>query len=56
MPSIPLKNVSIRGTSKVELISQAEAAQEEARSALSQEKIPRAYRDSVRDYFDDLKK
>ena len=31
-------------------------AQTEAQSALSQEKVPRAYKGSVRDYFDDLKK
>ena len=29
---------------------------DEAQSALSQEKVPRAYQGAVRDYFDDLKK
>ena len=56
MPSITLKGVSIKGTSKVNYEEQVVAAQSEAQSALSQEKVPRAYRDSVRDYFDDLKK
>jgi hypothetical protein len=31
------------------------AAQVAAQSALSQERVPRAYRDAVREYFDDLK-
>ena len=33
----------------------AAAAQSDAQSALSQEKVPRAYQGAVRDYFDDLK-
>ena len=56
MPSITLKGVSIKGTSSVQFQEEAVAAQSDAQSALSQEKVPRAYRDSVRDYFDDLKK
>jgi hypothetical protein len=56
MPSITLKGVSIKGTSNVEFKEAAAAAQSEAQSALSQEKVPRAYRGAVRDYFDDLKK
>ena len=56
MPSIPLKNVSIRGMSKVELIQAAAAAQEDSQAPSSQDRIPRAYKDSVRDYFDDVKK
>ena len=28
----------------------------EAQSALNQDKVPRAYQNAVRDYFDDLKK
>jgi len=31
------------------------AAQSDASNSLNQDKVPRAYRDSVRDYFDDLK-
>jgi len=56
MPSITLKGVSIKGTSKVSYEEAAAAAQSEAQSALSQEKVPRAYQGAVRDYFDDLKK
>jgi predicted nucleic acid-binding Zn-ribbon protein len=56
MPSITLKGVSIKGTSKVDYEAAAAAAQSDAQSALSQEKVPRAYQGSVRDYFDDLKK
>ncbi|MDB6122789.1 MAG: hypothetical protein JWQ71_1782 [Pedosphaera sp.] len=56
MPSITLKGVSIKGQSKVAYEEAAVAAQGDAQSALSQEKVPRAYQGAVRDYFDDLKK
>ena len=56
MPSITLKGVSIKGQSKVAYEQSTVAAQQEAQSALSQEKVPRAYQGAVRDYFDDLKK
>ncbi len=56
MPSITLKGVSIKGQSKVAYEEAAVAAQADAQSALSQEKVPRAYQGAVRDYFDDLKK
>jgi hypothetical protein len=56
MPSITLKGVSIKGTSKVDYEAAATAAQSDAQSALSQEKVPRAYQGAVKDYFDDLKK
>jgi hypothetical protein len=56
MPSITLKGVSTRGQSTVEYEAAAAAAQEEAQNALNQDKVPRAYQNAVRDYFDDLKK
>ncbi|HEY5911748.1 MAG TPA: hypothetical protein VJA21_14195 [Verrucomicrobiae bacterium] len=56
MPSITLKGVSIKGQSKVAYEEAATAAQSDAQSALSQEKVPRAYQNAVKDYFDDLKK
>ena len=56
MPSITLKGVSIKGSSKVVLEEASVAAQADAQSALSQEKVPRAYQGAVRDYFDDQKK
>jgi hypothetical protein len=56
MPSITLKGVSIKGQSKVQFEEAAAAAQSEAQSALSQEKVPRAYQGAVKDYFDDIKK
>jgi len=56
MPSITLKGVSIKGQSKVTYEEAAATAQSEAQSALSQDKVPRAYQGAVRDYFDDLKK
>jgi len=56
MPSITLKGVSLKGESKVAYEEAAAAAQSEAQSALSQEKVPRAYQGAVKDYFDDLKK
>jgi chemotaxis protein histidine kinase CheA len=55
MPSITLKGVSIKGTSKVNFKEVAAAAQSDAQSALSQEQVPRAYQGAVRDYFNDLK-
>ena len=56
MPSITLRGVSIKGQSKVQYEEAAAAAQSEAQSALSQEKVPRAYQGAVKEYFDDLKK
>jgi hypothetical protein len=56
MPSISLRGVGIKGQSKVAYEEAATAAQAEAESALGQDKVPRAYRDSVKNYFDDLKK
>jgi hypothetical protein len=56
MPSITLKGVSIKGQSKVAYEEATAAAQSDAQSALSQEKVPRAYQGAVKDYFDDLKK
>ncbi|HEY9173780.1 MAG TPA: hypothetical protein VI136_15970 [Verrucomicrobiae bacterium] len=56
LPSITLKGVSIKGTSKVQYEEAVTAAQADAQSALSQEKVPRAYQGAVKDYFDDLKK
>jgi hypothetical protein len=56
MPSITLKGVSIKGQSQVAYEEAATAAQSDAQSALSQDKVPRTYRGAVKDYFDDLKK
>ena len=55
MPSFTLRGMSIKGSSKVQFQEAVTAAQSDARHALNQDKVPRAYRDSVRDYFDDLK-
>jgi hypothetical protein len=56
MPSITLKGVSIKGQSTVQFEEAAATAQSEAQSALNQDQVPRAYQNTVRDYFDDLKK
>ncbi len=56
MPSVTLRGVSIKGQSQIAFEEAATAAQSDAESALSQEKVPRAYQGSVRDYFDDIKK
>ncbi len=56
MPSIMVKGLNLRGESRVGYSEAVEAAQSEAQSALSQESIPKAYRNTVRDYFDDLKR
>lgn len=55
MPSITLKGLSIKGQSRVEFTESVTAAQADAESALSQQRVPRAYQNAVRDYFDDLK-
>jgi hypothetical protein len=55
MPSITMKGVSIKGTSKVQIQEMATAAQSEAQSALNQDQVPRAYQNAVKNYFDDLK-
>lgn len=54
MPSITLKGLSIKGDSRVSYEEAVSAAQVEAQSALNQEKVPRAYQQSVRQYFNDL--
>lgn len=56
MPSITLKGVSIKGQSSIQYEEAAAAAQADAESALNQDHVPRAYQNTVRDYFDDLKK
>ena len=56
MPSISVPGVSIKGTSSVALEEAAVAAQADTQSALSDEKVPRAYEAAVHDYFDDSKK
>lgn len=56
MQSITLKGVHIRGQSQVQFTEAAAAAQAEAQNALNQDQVPRAYQQSVRDYFDDFKK
>jgi len=55
MPSITLPGVSIKGTSRIQFEEAASAAQSDANSALSQDKVPRNYQGPVKDYFDDLK-
>ena len=56
MPSISLRGVSIKGSSSVTYAEAVTAAQAEARSALSEDQVPKVYRGTVRDYFDDLRK
>lgn len=55
MPSITMKGVSIKGTSKVDYKEVVGAAQSEAQGALNQDQVPRAYKGAVKDYFNDLK-
>lgn len=55
MPSIPLQGVSLRGQSTAQYQQAAETAQSDAQSALNQDQIPRAYRQTVKGYFDDLR-
>ena len=45
------------GTGSLEFfLAIAAREKSDAQSALSQEKVPRAYQGAVKDYFDDLKK
>ncbi len=53
--SVTLKGVSIKGQSSVAIQEALQAAQSEAESALSHEQFPRAYANTVKDYFDDFK-
>jgi hypothetical protein len=55
MPSVTMRGLSIRGESRVGYEETVTAAQSDAQSALSQERVPRAYQGVVRDYFDDLR-
>lgn len=55
MPSITLKGVSIKGTSRVQMQEMVGSAQSDAESALNRDQVPRAYQGAVKDYFDDLK-
>jgi len=55
MPSITLKGVHIKGESSVEFEEAAATAQTDAENALNQDRVPRPYLNTVRDYFDDLK-
>ncbi len=56
MPSITLKVARHQGSAYVVAYEEAATtAQADAQSALSQEKVPRAYQGAVKDYFDDLK-
>ena len=54
MPSLPLKGLSIRGQSRIQYEEAMSAAQDAAQSALSQQKVPRAYQQSVKGYFDEF--
>lgn len=56
MPGITLKGVSLKGQSTVQYEEAVTTAHADAQAALSQEKVPRAYQGTVRNYFDDLKK
>ena len=55
MPSITMKDLSIKGTSDVEYKQVMSTAQADSQSALNQDKVPRAYQRTVREYFDDSK-
>jgi hypothetical protein len=56
MPTINLRNVSIKGQSTVEYKEAVARAQSDAQSALNQDAVPRAYQNAVKEYFDDFKK
>ena len=55
MPSVSIKGVSIKGESKVRFSETSSTTQTDDQAALDQQRVPRAYQNSVRDYFDDRK-
>lgn len=55
MPSVTLKGLSLKGSSKVAVQEAIRAAQTEAQAAISHDQVPKAYQAPVRDYFGDLK-
>jgi len=55
MPSITLKGVSIKGQSSVAYQEAVTTAQSDAKSALNQDQVPKAYQGAVKDYFNDIK-
>ena len=54
MQSITLKGVHVRGESHIRLEESTAAAQADAQAALNQDRVPRAYQQAVRNYFDDF--
>jgi hypothetical protein len=54
LPSITLRGLSVRGESRIAYEEAVAIAQTDAQSALSQQRVPRAYERVVRDYFDEL--
>jgi hypothetical protein len=54
MASMAIKGLNLRGKSQVNFTEALEAAQSEAANALNQDRVPRAYQDTVRDYFSEL--
>lgn len=53
MPSIPLKGLSIKGTSNIEYTEAVSGAQSGDQASQNQDRVPRAYQNAVRSYFDD---
>ncbi|MEK9862485.1 MAG: hypothetical protein VW804_04960, partial [Verrucomicrobiota bacterium] len=54
MASMAIKGLNLRGKSQVNFTEALEAAQSEDANALNQDRVPRAYQDTVRDYFSEL--
>ena len=52
MPGITLKGVSIKGQSNLQYEEVASAGQSGDQSSQNQDKVPRAYQKSVKEYFD----
>ncbi len=48
-------NFQIKGEAKVEYVEAVEGARAEAAQALERQQVPRAYKNYVRDYFDEMK-
>ncbi|MCD8534125.1 MAG: hypothetical protein LR011_04765 [Verrucomicrobia bacterium] len=53
MPSMPLKGVHIKGQSKSSYVEILNEINNSDASSIDQSKIPKAYQDSVKTYFND---
>ena len=56
MPSVMIRGLNFRGESRVKIHQVVQSAQQEAQRALTEERIPRMYKETVRQYFENLQR